>query len=30
MEQELNILPKVHVDDYIINSFKERFCILVY
>lgn len=30
MEQELNILPKVHTDDYIINSFKERFCILVY
>lgn len=30
MEQELNILPKVHIDDYIINSFKERFCILVY
>lgn len=30
IEQELNILPKVHIDDYIINSFKERFCILVY
>ena len=30
MEQELNILPKVHIDDYIINSFKERFCIMVY
>ena len=30
MEQELNILPKVHIDDYIVNSFKERFCIMVY
>ncbi len=30
MTQELDILPKIHVDDYIINSFKERFCILVY
>ena len=30
MEQELSILPKVHIDDYIINSFKARFCILVY
>lgn len=30
MLQQLDVLPKVHVDDYIINSFKERFCILVY
>lgn len=30
MQQELDILPKVHIDDYIISSFKERFCILVY
>ena len=30
MQQELDILPKVHIDDYIIGSFKERFCILVY
>ena len=30
MQQQIDILPKVHVDDYIINSFKERFCILVY
>ena len=30
MTQELDILPRIHVDDYIINSFKERFCILVY
>lgn len=30
MQQQLDILPKVHIDDYIISSFKERFCILVY
>lgn len=30
MLQQLDVLPKVHIDDYIINSFKERFCILVY
>ena len=30
IEQSLTLLPKVHIDDYIINSFKERFCILVY
>ena len=27
---EFDLRPKIHVDDYIINSFKERFCILVY
>lgn len=30
VESEWNLRPKVHIDDYIINSFKERFCILVY
>lgn len=30
IQSSLDLLPKVHVDDYIINSFKERFCILVY
>lgn len=27
---EFELRPKIHIDDYIINSFKERFCILVY
>ena len=30
VESEWNLRPKVHIDDFIINSFKERFCILVY
>ncbi len=30
LNQELDILPKLNVYDYIIKSFKNRFCLLVY
>lgn len=30
IEGELSIIPKINVIDYIVNSFKNRFCLLVY
>jgi hypothetical protein len=30
LEQELELAPKLCIDDYIINSFKRRFCLVVY
>ena len=30
MEKELSIYPKINIVDYIVRSFKERFCIMVY
>ena len=30
MEQELGIAPKINIVDYIVNAFKQRFCLLVY
>ena len=30
MEQEMEIAPKINIVEYIVNSFKRRFCILVY
>lgn len=30
LESELNLAPKLNIVDYIVNSFKMRFCILVY
>lgn len=30
MEKELSIYPKINVVEYIVNSFKRRFCVLVY
>lgn len=30
MEKELSIYPKINIVDYIVNSFKRRFCVLVY
>ena len=30
MEKELAIYPKINIVDYIVNSFKRRFCVLVY
>lgn len=30
LEQELELAPKLCIDDYIIDSFKRRFCLVVY
>lgn len=30
MEKELSIYPEINIVDYIVNSFKRRFCVLVY
>ena len=30
MEKELSIYPKINIVDYIVESFKKRFCIMVY
>lgn len=30
MDKELSIYPRINIVDYIVNSFKRRFCVLVY
>ena len=30
LEQELEVAPKLNITNYIVDSFKKRFCLLVY